>query len=188
MWSSAPTPARAHALTHESVDQSHLSVCYPFPRACVHACSAGSKYALFVFDLSSFDDGDIDTQCVGRDVKRVEWVSVDKLLNDAAFKRKELHEHAHEMVVELLPTKLLQRLGQVFDGVAELGASWAAARPAPTAGGAAKGGGGGSACGGDAQASSNSASAFGGDAGGRGGGHWDVLERLRAAAAAATTD
>ena len=60
--------------------------------------SAKSKYALFLYELTSPNDVDVDVRSAGREgAKRLEWVPRAKLY-DPGFVEREVHRYAAEML------------------------------------------------------------------------------------------
>jgi hypothetical protein len=132
---------------------------------------ARSKYALFLFELSSEMDKEVDVACAGvAGAKRLEWVPRTQLRR-AAFVRAELHTFAAEMLRDVQDCRVLDQLEALFDCASRAAAS------------AAAGSGGGDGGATDASDGDDAAAVAA-----KRGAAFDVLGALRASAAAARPD
>jgi len=76
---------------------------------------ARSKYVVFLHELSSEADMNLDVRCAGvAGAKRLEWVPRAQLRN-AVFVRSELHTFAAEMLRDIQDCRVLDQLEALFD-------------------------------------------------------------------------
>lgn len=77
--------------------------------------SAQSKYAMYIFEITSEDDFDVDVKAAGvAGAKRLEWWSREQF-SSAVFKRVELHTFALDMLETIIKCNVLGALEDLFD-------------------------------------------------------------------------
>lgn len=85
----------------------------------VHWSGRSSKYALYIYEVTSWRDKEVDVLAAGlrkEGVKRLEWVSCESL-NSSFFTNRELHDFAQEMVQTLSDPScnVLENLKELFE-------------------------------------------------------------------------
>ncbi|XP_057300660.1 uncharacterized protein LOC130635176 [Hydractinia symbiolongicarpus] len=85
----------------------------------VHWSGTASKYVLYLFEVTTWNDCEIDVMCAGiynEGIKRLEWIKWEDLKSER-FKRDELHDFTIQMVEDLShpSCNVLGRIKELFD-------------------------------------------------------------------------